>query len=113
MLNKLERLFKEFLNDANPLSVISYVNFDHTTKVTFLNSLGFEESKHTGPSLVYCNVDGRKYSNTSLLSVGADILLETNYGSAKESGLDNHAIMLLEGFLPVYTSGNRVFIWNN
>lgn len=106
------RLFSQFINDVKPVSVISYVDFNHTTKDTFLKSLGFKEIKHTGPSLVYYNSDGRKYSNNSLLSVGADKLLKTNYGSIENSGLNNHGIMLLEGFLPIYTAGNRVFVWN-
>ena len=49
---------------------------------------------------------------TSLLSIGADRILGTSYGSKKESGMDNRDIMLAEGFLEVYTAGNRVYLWN-
>lgn len=107
------KLFKEFLKDAEPESVVSYIDFDHTTSdTTFLNSLGFEELKPTGPSTVWFNLKTRKrFAGTSLLSVGADRLLGTNYGSREESGLDNTSIMLLEGFLDVHSSGNRVFMF--
>lgn len=106
------KLFKKFIEDSNASSVISYVDFNHTTGNTFLPTLGFEEIKETGPALVYHRIkDNKKFSNTSVLSIGADRLLGTNYGSQKDSGLNNSEIMILEGFLPVYTAGNRVFIW--
>jgi hypothetical protein len=85
------------------------VDFDHTTaKNIFLQQCGFEELKPTGPSLVWTKGSERIYNN-SLLSLGADRLLGTNYGSPKICGLKNKDIMLIEGWLPVYTSGNRVF----
>lgn len=106
------KLFKSFVDDVSPSSVISYVDFSHTTGNTFLSSLGFEEIKETGPSLVYHRIrDNKKFSNTSVVSQGADRLLGTEYGTQKESGLSNSEIMILEGFLPVYTAGNRVFVW--
>lgn len=106
------KLFKEFTKDADPSSVLSYVDFNHTTGSTFLPTLGFEEVKPTGPALVYFNVKNKKkFSNSSLLMVGADRLLGTDYGSLSTSGLNNHDIMILEGFVPIYTAGNRVFAW--
>lgn len=107
------RLFKAFIDDVSPESVISYVDFNHTTGDTFLPSLGFSEDTPTGPALVYFNIkDKRKYSNTSVLAVGADKLLGTQYGSRAKSGVGNAEIMVIEGFLPVYTAGNRVFTWS-
>lgn len=104
-------LFKHFMKEVKPASVISYVDFDHTTKPQlFLQSCGFKELKQTGASLVWSKKDKRIYNN-SLLRQGADRLLNTSYGSQKSSGMSNKAIMLKEGWLPVYTSGNRVFLW--
>lgn len=107
------RLWHAFVADANPSDVISYVDFNHTTSpVTFLNSLGFEEKTPTGPALVWFRQkDKKRILENALLAKGADILLGTSYGSRKISGLDNHYIMRLEGFLPVNTAGNRVFFW--
>lgn len=105
------RLWQAFVAEAQPVSAISYVNFDHTTAPSiFLSSCGFEEQAPTGPSLVWGKGAERIYNN-SLLRLGADRLLGTAYGSRETSGLDNEAIMALEGWLPVYTAGNRVFTW--
>lgn len=109
------KLFKEFIDEAKPSTVVSYVDFDHTTrKHTFLNSIGFVEDKPTGPAKSWFNVnENKKVSQVSLVMQGADRLLGTNYGSVKECGLNNEQIMLREGYLPVYNSGNRVFIWKS
>lgn len=108
-----QRLFNAFINEVNPISVISYIDFDHSTKqTTFLNTLGFEEIKNSGPVLSWFNLKKKsKITDLALVLQGADRLLGTNYGSIKNSGLNNKEIMLKEGFLPVYNSGNRVFVW--
>lgn len=106
------RMFKKFVNDENPESVISYIDYNHTTGETFLNSMEFKEINPTGEALVWHNMtSGQKVSQTSLLAIGADRLLKTSYGSKSVSGLDNEQIMLQEGFVKVYTAGNRVYIW--
>lgn len=104
------RLFERFLQDTEPKSVISYVDFDHSTGPSFLSGLGFLESKPTAPALVWSKGD-RRVASTSLLMRGADALLGTSYGSREESGMDNGDIMRAEGWLRVHTSGNRVFLW--
>lgn len=105
------RLFQQFVKDANPTSVISYIDFNHTTALNvFLAQSGFVESNFTGPSLVWSKKKDRIYNN-SLLALGADRLLKTAYGTPEECGMKNDEIMLLEGWLPVYTAGNRVFKW--
>lgn len=104
-------LWREFVAGVKPESAISYVDFDHSTSLNlFLAGCGFAEDNPTGPSLAWSKGSDRIYNN-SLLKLGADRLLGTAYGSVKDSGLKNNDIMLLEGWLPVYTSGNRVFRW--
>lgn len=107
------KLWKNFLDQVKPVSVISYVDYNHTTAPNlFLNGLGFHEDKTTGPALNWHSIrSNKRVPQTSLLRLGADRLLGTTYGSREESGLNNEDIMLLEGFLPVYTAGNRVFRW--
>jgi hypothetical protein len=109
------RLLDAFKRDAKPRSIISYVDFNHTTRSrTFLHSAGFEELSPTGPALIWHRLrDNRVVKHTSLLAIGADRILKTAYGTREESGMDNTAIMLAEGFLPVYTAGNRVFRWTS
>ena len=105
------KVFKRFRTDHTPESVVSYIDFSKTTTaMTFLNHCGFQELKPTGPALVWSKGD-ESVPETSLLRLGADRLLGTSYGSREESGLDNHGIMLTEGWLPVWTAGNRVFTW--
>lgn len=106
------KLFRVFLGEAGPSSVISYVSFDHTTGPTFLSSLNFTEGAPTGPSLMWSNPrNGRHTAHTSLIRQGADRLLSTKYGPREECGMGNEEIMALEGYLRVFTSGNRVFRW--
>lgn len=108
------KLFEAFLKDKAPSSVVSYVDFNHTTKQhTFLQTIGFEELSNARASLMWHRIaDNKVVRNTSVLSLGADRLIGTNYGPRELCGLDNNGIMLVEGFLPVYTAGNRVFVWN-
>lgn len=108
-----ERLFKSFVKEVNPSSVASYVDFNHTTNQrTFLSNVGFREVRPTGAGMMWHNpLSDKTVSPVSLVRHGADRLLGTNYGSREESGLDNEAIMMLEGFMQVPTAGNRVFEW--
>lgn len=107
----VDRFWRAFQRDAQPNSVISYVSYDHTTApLIFLHRLGFQEMKPTGPSVAWSKGTNRIYNN-SLLSQGADRLLGTNYGRPEVCGMRNDEIMLTDGWLPVSTSGNRVFLW--
>lgn len=106
-------VFKRFLTDNHPSSVISYIDFSKTTtRTTFLNHCGFIETEPTGPTLMW-SFKNRCIPETSLLKIGADRVLGTHYGSREDCGMDNHAIMLNEGWLPVWTAGNRVFTWHD
>lgn len=110
------KMFKEFIQEAQPKNVVSYVDLNHTTKQeVFLNSLNFEEISKTGATVVWDKLHGssKKISQNSLNSLGADRLLGTSYGSFQDCGLNNEDIMLLEGFVKVHTAGNRVFLWNS
>lgn len=101
-------LWKRFVADHDPSSVVSYIDYDHTTApITFLNSCGFVEAGVTS-SQVWSRKRLR-VAHSSLVMQGADRLLGTSYGSRDECGLGNDEIMVLEGWLPVSTSGNRVF----
>lgn len=107
-----KKLFNMFIEEVSPNSIISYIDFNHTTTDTFMSSLDFKEIDPTGPREVWSKKGSDKsYPITSLLAIGADRLLGTSYGSREESGLDNRDIMWLEGFNRVFTAGNRVFLW--
>lgn len=103
-------ILKEFIKSVDPESIVSYVNFDHSTGPSFLESSGFTEERLTNPALYWSRRE-IGLNNNSVLSQGADRLLGTNYGSIEKSGLNNSDILFKEGFKRVYTSGNRVFVW--
>lgn len=107
------KLFNAFNADKHPVSVISYVDFDHSTmRDSFMRSCGFIELEHTGASVCWSQPGSLNHvRNSSLIRQGADRLLGTHYGSMDACGLTNNQIMMLEGYLRVGTSGNRVFTW--
>lgn len=106
-------LFREFLREAAPEAVVSYVDYNHSTADSlFLDHLGFGELAPTGPAVVWHSLlTGKRVASSSLVRQGADRLLGTSYGKPEACGLTNEAIMLLEGFLPVATAGNRRYLW--
>jgi hypothetical protein len=109
------RLWRAFVESEDPLSVVSYLDFNHVTqKDIFLNNLGFKELKPTGPTLIWHHmVLRKKVTQTSLVKLGTDNLLETHYAPPLPRELDSQQIMLLEGFLPVWTAGKRIFQWDS
>lgn len=107
------RLLKEFIETVNPESIISYVDYNHTTGDSFFSSNGFAERKPSGASIMWSKPGtGKCVSNNSMVRIGADPLIGTHYGSMEESGMTNNDIMHAEGWLRVPTAGNRVFVWN-
>lgn len=107
------KLFNAFNADMHPSSVISYVDFDHSTmRDSFMRSCGFIELEPTGASVCWSQPGSLNHvRNSSLIRQGADRLLGTHYGSMDACGLTNNQIMMLEGYLRVGTSGNRMFSW--
>lgn len=106
------RLFKKFLEEVEPVSVVSYLDYSHTTRMgNFLTSLGFVEGRSRGTTNWWRGKDRKLVRGSSLVRLGADRLLGTNYGSIKESGLDNVGIMIEEDFQSYKTAGNRFFLW--
>jgi len=106
------KIFEFFKSDVDPQSIISYVDFNHTTLDTFLTSLSFKLVDITSPDLSWFSKKRNlRVRQTSLNTLGADRLLGTSYGKPEECGMNNREIMLKEGFLEVYSSGNLVYTW--
>lgn len=111
-----KKLFDAFVEDEQPRNMISYVDYDHTTKkTTFMTTLGFKEDVSAASPTVYWSKPGeiKRINNNSLVRLGADKMLNTHYGSREECGMNNVQIMKKEGWLQVPSSGNRVFVWEN
>ena len=67
-------LMNEFIKDADPIRIISYLDYNHTTnRATFMDALGYRELKPTGPSLIWSNPclpmgDSKPYKMTDPVS---------------------------------------------
>lgn len=72
-------------------------------------AMGMRFLRYTGPTLVWWNGE-RAVRDTLLLRLGADRVLGTDYGPREVCGMDNHDIMVNEGFVGVYDCGSKVYI---
>lgn len=100
------RLFTYFVNNYNPTSIISYSDRDYFSGKIY-SSVGFKFIKNTSPSYFYVH-QGKKYNR---------ILFQKHKLSKKlenfNPDISEQENMLNNGYLPIYTSGNSVFIWTN
>lgn len=91
----LNQLIEGFIEDVNPNNITFHIDFSRETdKHTFLNDIGFKETKETGSKLMYHNDKSGEIITTKL-----------KYNQIKEV-LDNN-------FVSIYTAGHREFIWTN
>lgn len=100
-----EKLWKGFLRDYHPQSVISYCD---------LAKFSGHVYTHLGMSLDRVNTPNKIWSkgsdcitNNLLLQRGYDQLFHTNYGK----GTSNEQLMLNNGWLPVYDCGQAVYTY--
>lgn len=105
----MSKLHNFFVSNWQPHSIMTYTDYSHASG-EFNLSLGYEFDGLTSPALVWYNYD-KVVRDTLLLKVGADSVLGTHYGPREECGMDNHDIMLAEGFMGVYDCGNARYIW--
>lgn len=98
-----ERLFKHFLREYNPESVISYCDLAKFSGDVY-ERIGFKYSHSTEPNLVWSN-GVNKITNNLLRQRGFDQLFNTNFGK----GTDNEELMIQHGWLPVYDCGQGVY----
>ena len=99
------KLFKYFLKNHEPLSIISYCD---TAKFSgrVYEKIGMIHKYDTAPNEIWSK-GKTKITNRLLLSRGYDQLFGTNFGK----GTDNRGLMLNSGWLPVYDCGQSVYIW--
>ena len=102
-----EKLFKYFITNYNPESIISYCdrskfNGRVYTKLTF-KYLRNRISKHW-----YCIEDKRHITDNLLRQRGFDQLFNTNYGKYSS----NEQLMLEYNFVEIYDCGQSVYYWS-
>lgn len=102
-----ERLFKNFIKQNDPESIISYCDFSKFSGKSY-EKIGMKFDKLSKPTAYYCNFDMNVINESMLMKYGVDNLLHTNYGK----GADNRELMIKHGYLPVYNCGNLIFTWH-
>ncbi|MBR1453449.1 MAG: hypothetical protein IJ593_02225 [Lachnospiraceae bacterium] len=102
-----ERLFKHFISEFNPSSIISYCNVAKFSGNIYKN-LGFKNEGVTNPNYVWYN----NHSNLVLQRYETTLekLKKAGYGNIGDS---EEEIMENLGYIRIYDSGNFKFIWRN
>lgn len=103
-----QKLFKHFIRDYSPKSIISYCDRSKFSGQVYTD-LGMVKIKS------YNNINKHWYNmitkihitNNLLLQQGFDRLFKTNYGK----GTSNEELMLQNGFVEVYDCGQDVYEW--
>ena len=104
-----EKLFKYFINNYKPKSIISYCDKSKFSGDIY-SKLGFILKGISKPSRHWYNIKTKQHITDNLLRQrGFDQLFETNYGK----GTSNEELMIMHGFIEVYDCGQLTYVWNN
>ena len=104
-----EKLFKYFLDNYKPNSIISYCDKSKFSGEVYTR-LGFTLKGEAKPSRHWYNIKEKKHITDNLLRQrGFDQLFGTNYGK----GTSNDELMLEHNFVEVYDCGQSTYIWNS
>ena len=99
------KLFSYFVNDYNPLSIISYCDLAKFNGDVY-KQLGFTHARDTQPQKVWSR-GSEKITDNLLRQRGYDQLFNASYGK----GRNNEELMLQDGWLPVYDCGQATYIY--
>ena len=104
-----EKLFKYFINNYNPSSIISYCD-NSKFKGDIYKKLGFIMKNPGSPSKHWYNDKLKLHITDNLLRQrGFDQLFKTKYGK----GVSNEQLMRDNKFVEIYDAGQSVWVWNN
>ena len=98
------KLFKYFITNYQPQSIISYSNIAHT-KGNLYNMLGFKLNKISEPNYVWCK---------GLNDIKSRYQCQ-KYKLLKEGYEGNTEVDIMHdlGYYRIYDCGNKVWVWNN
>ena len=103
-----EKLFKFFVNNNKPQSVISYCDKSKFTGAVYPR-LGFKHVA-TNISKHWYNMSTEQHITDNLLRQrGFDQLFGTNFGK----GTSNEQLMLDHKFIEIYDAGQATYVWKN
>nr|CAI9751860.1 homing endonuclease [Caudoviricetes sp.] len=110
-----EKLFKYFINNHNPESIISYCDVSKF-KGDVYERLGFNLLRQSNPQKIWNKLNSKEYITDNLLRqrgfdqlVGSKLNPPQLYGK----GTNNEELMIKHNWLPVYDCGQKVFEWAN
>lgn len=101
------KLFKHFLEDVKPASIISYCDLAKFSGDVY-EKLGMCFKHVSDPSIHWSNYS-KQISDNLLRARGYDQLFNTSYGK----GTSNEQLMLDHGWLPVYDCGQAVYVYES
>ena len=103
-----QKLFKHFITDCSPTSIISYCDDSKFTGDVY-KTLGFKLKNKPAPSKHWYKYKGNIHITDNLLrQKGYDKLFGTNYGK----GTSNRNLMLENKFVEIYDAGQSTWTWN-
>lgn len=102
-----ERMFKHFLDEYNPTSIISYCDIGKFSGSTY-TKLNFRVTENCLTEPGYVWVSGKDGTYLSRYQTMKSKLIEKGFGSADQT---EDEIMNGKGYLKVYNSGNMKFVW--
>ena len=100
------RLFKHFINQTKPNSVISYANREWSNGDMY-NTLGFQFKEYTKPNYWYI-INGIRYSRVKFQKHKLEKLLEFY-----NPNLTEWENMIMNEYDRIWDCGNSVWTWNN
>ena len=100
-----ERLFKHFLKEINPQSIISYCDYSKFSGEVY-ERLDMKLIKVSSPNKIWIR-DNKIIRDSLLNQIGFDNLFGTNYGK----GTSNEELMINHGWLETYDCGNKIYEW--
>lgn len=101
-----QKMFKNFQENYNPESVISYCNIAKFDGQTYLN-LGFTQINISSPNYVWVNTSENDVLSRYKTQKGE--LVAKNWGTYDQT---EDEIMENHGYLKIYDAGNKVFTYN-
>lgn len=101
------RMFKHFIKDANPTSIISYCDRSKFTGSVY-EKIGMTLS-HTSPPAKVWSKEDQYITDNFLRQRGYDQIFGTNFGK----GTSNEELMIKAGWRSVYDCGQLVYKWEN
>nr|DAW73955.1 MAG TPA: endonuclease-like protein [Caudoviricetes sp.] len=102
-----EKLFKHFINEYKPSSIVSYCDTSKFSGKVY-DILGFTLDTINSPFCHWYSAKEGKHITDNLLRMqGYDRLFKENHGK----GTSNEELILNRGYLPIYDCGQATYIW--